>query len=111
MDIVARAQRAVRVDQELGYDEQRDALDAFRRVRGAGQHQMDGVLGHVVITPGDEDLLTENPVMIAVGHGAGPHRRQVGAGLRFGQVHGAGPFAADHLRQVQRLFARQTRRG
>jgi hypothetical protein len=98
--VVALAQRAIRVDQKLGYDEQRDALDAFRSVRGAGQHQMNGVLRHVVLAPGDEDFLAEDPVMIAFRHGAGAHRRQIGTGLRFRQIHGAGPFAADHLRQI-----------
>ena len=72
----------------------------------AGQHEVDDVVGDVVVAPGDEDLLAGEPVAaVAVRHGARAHRRQVRAGLRLGQVHGAGPFAADQLRQVERLLA------
>ena len=35
------------------------------------------------------------------------HRRQIRARLRFGQIHGAGPFAGDHLRQVALLLLRR----
>jgi hypothetical protein len=96
--VVARAQRTVGIDQELGHDEQRNALHAFRRIGRAGQHQMDDVLGHVVLAVGDEDLGAEELVgAVALRHGAGAHQRQVGAGLRLGQVHGAGPLAGDEV--------------
>ena len=92
---------AVGVDQELRHDEQRDALDAFRRVRRAREHEVDDVLGVVVLAVGDEDLLAEELVRaVALRHGARAHRREVGARLRLGQVHRAGPRAGDHLRQV-----------
>ena len=54
---VARARIAVGVEQEFRHDEQRDALDAFRRALDAGQHQMDDVVGQVVLAGRDEDLL------------------------------------------------------
>ena len=57
IDGVALAERAVGVDHELGHDEQRDALAAGRRVGQARQHQVDDVLGQVVLAGGDEDLL------------------------------------------------------
>ncbi len=47
---------ALGVGQELRHDEQRDALGALRRVRQARQHEVDDVLGHVVLAAGDEDL-------------------------------------------------------
>ena len=99
--IVALAQRAVVIDQHLGHHKQADALDAFGRALHPGQHQMDDVLSHVVLTVGDVDLSAEDFVS-AIGHGlgAGAHRRQVGAGLRLGQVHGAAPLAGDQLIQV-----------
>jgi hypothetical protein len=50
------AQAAVGVGQELRHEEQRDALDALRRVGQLGQHQVDDVLGEVVLAGGDEDL-------------------------------------------------------
>ena len=53
----------------------------------------------VVLAAGDEDLLPVEPVVVALRHGAGAHLRQIGAGLRLGEVHGAGPLPAHHLRQ------------
>ena len=97
--VVALARRTVSIEQELRHNEQGDALHPLRCVRQTSQHQVDDVVGHVVLTVGDEDLLTENLVgAIALRHCTSTHRRQVGAGLRLGEVHGAGPFAADHLR-------------
>ena len=62
---------------------------------------MDDVFSHVVLTIGDEDLGAEH-LVAAVGLrlGAGAHRGQVRAGLRLGQVHGAGPLAADELGNI-----------
>ena len=100
VDVVARAQRAVVVDQELGHDEQRYALDAFGRVGGARQHQVDDVLGVVVLAEGDEDLLAEDLVRpVALRQRLAAHRGEVGAGLRLGQVHRPGPRPGDHVRQ------------
>ena len=52
--VVALAQRAVLVRQELGHDEAGDALGAGGRPGRAGQHEVDDVLGHVVLA---KDLL------------------------------------------------------
>ena len=73
----------------------------FGRAGDARQHQVDDVLGHVVLAVGDEDLGAED-LVAAVGLrlGARAHQRQVAAGLRLGQVHRAGPLAGDHLREV-----------
>jgi hypothetical protein len=102
--VVARPERAVLVDEELGHDEERDALHAFRRVRRACEHEVDDVLGVVVLAERDEDLLSEQPVgAVALRHGARAHRREVGARLRLRQVHRARPRARDHLRQERVL--------
>ena len=100
-DVVALAQAAVGLHQELGHDEKRDPLHAGRRVRRARQHQMDDVLGQIVVAIGDEDLLARQPVAaVVLLHRTSRDLRQVRAGLRFGQVHRAGPLAADQLRHV-----------
>ena len=99
-----RAERAVVLDHELGHDEQRDALGAGRRAFDAREHQMDDVLRHVVLAGGDENL-GAGDLVAAVGllHRLGAQQPEVGAAMRLGQVHGAGPFAAHHLGQVFRL--------
>ncbi len=99
--VVALADRAVLVDQVLGHQEQRDAARAGRRVGQAGQHEMDDVVGHLVVAVGDEDLGAEDAVgAVALRLGARLEVAQVGAGVRLGEVHGAGPLAGHHLGQV-----------
>ena len=62
---------------------------------------MDDVLGHVVLAPGDVNLGAEHLVAaVDLRLGAGAHQGQVAAGLRLGQVHGAGPGTGDQLFEV-----------
>ena len=95
---VAVAETGVGVDQELGHNEQADALDPVRAARNLGQHQMDDVFGQVVLAGGDEDLGAGDTIgSVRLRFGPGAQQTQVGAAVRFGQVHGAGPLAGDHL--------------
>ena len=99
---------SIGVDPELRHDEQRNAAHAGRRSIDARQHHVHDVLGQVVLAVGDEDLLAVEPVVRSGGRGAGAHLREIAARLRLGQVHGAGPLAAHHLRQVQLFLLRRT---
>ena len=65
---------------------------------------MDDVLGHVVLAPGDEDLGAGH-LETAIGLRLSPraHSSQIAASLRLGQVHGAGPLAADQIFKVDGL--------
>ena len=74
-----------------------------RSVRQTRQHQVDDVFRHRMIAPGDEDLVAENPVAVAVTLRPRTHHREVRTGLRFGQVHGAGPRTGNHVGQVHRF--------
>ncbi len=97
---------AVVGDAALGHQEKRDAAAAGRRAGQAGEDEMDDVLRHVVIAPGDEDLLAADAVgAVAFGFRAGAQGAEVGAGLRLGQVHRAGPFAGNQLAEIERLLA------
>ena len=99
--VVARAQRPIWAHEVLRHQEQRDAARAGRRVRQAGEDEMDDVVGHLVVAVGDEDLGAENAVgAVALPLGAGLELAQVGARMRLSEVHGAGPLAGHHLRQV-----------
>ena len=99
--VVARAGRAVRPDQELRRQKQREAARAGRRVGQARQHEMDDVVGHVVFAVGDEYLLAEDSIApVRPAFGARLHRAEVRAGLRLGQVHRAGPFSGDQLAEI-----------
>ena len=116
--VVSLAQAAVGIDQELGHDEQRNAFHPFGRIGRAREHQVDDVLGQVVLAVGDENLLAVNAIVLAqsfirMGHRLRLHQRQVRSRLRLGQVHGAGPGAFDHFRQIgllQRVGAAQQQR-
>ncbi|MNG00484.1 hypothetical protein D3C84_834210 [compost metagenome] len=62
---------------------------------------MDDVLGQVLLTAGDEDLgAADRVTAVRLGLGLGADDAEVGAGVRLGQAHGAGPAAFVHRRQV-----------
>ena len=54
----------------FGHDEQADALHALGRAGHARQHQVDDVLGHVVLAVGDEDLGAEDACSVPSGCGS-----------------------------------------
>ncbi len=66
---------------------------------------MDDVIGHVVFAGGDPDLgAGDGKAAVLICLGPGPDQSQIGAALRLGQIHGAGPLTADHLRQIGLLL-------
>ena len=102
--VVALAERAVGIEQEFRHQEQRHAARSGGRVGQPRQHEMHDVVGHVVLAIGDEDLLPGEAIAAVAGAlGLGAQRADVGAGLRLGHLHGAGPFAGDELRQIGAL--------
>ena len=104
VDVVARAERAVGIDQEFRNQEQRNALGAGGRIGQPREHEMHDVVGHVVVAIGDEDLGAVDAIAAVGGAlGAAAQRADVGAGLRLGELHGAGPFAGDQLFQIDLL--------
>ena len=105
---VAGAKRAIGVRQKLRHDEQRDAARARRRALDARQHEVHDVVGEIVFAGGYENLLSGDRVgAVAVGLGARLQQAKIGAAVGLGQVHGAGPFARHHLRQVLLLQFRR----
>src|SRR5690606_24037296 len=81
---VAFADAAVAADLELRGEEQRDALGPGRRVGQLGQHQVQDVVGEVVLAGGDEDLGAGDRVAAVVaGLGAGAQQAEVGAAVRL----------------------------
>ena len=95
------AERAAGVEQKLRHQEQRDAARAGRRVGQPRQHEMDDVVGEVVLAVGDEDLAPRDPVgAVGIALSLGAQRADVGAGLRLGELHGAGPLAGDELGEI-----------
>ena len=103
--VVAGAGRPVGGRQVLGHQEAADPPGPRRCVGRAGQHQVNDVVGEVVLAVGDEDLGSVQPVRaVGLGHGPGGDRPEVGPGLGLGEVHGAGPVTGDHPRQVEGLL-------
>ena len=99
---------AVGRDEPLRHDEQRDAARAGDEpavlAGDLRQHQMDDVLGELVLAARDPHLVAAQAVaraervgleVLAVGHRAGGHVRQAGAGLRLRQRHRAEPAAGE----------------
>jgi hypothetical protein len=106
-EAVACAQAAVLVHQIFGRKKQRDAARSGRRVGQARQHEMDNVVRHVVVAPGDEDLLAAEAVgAVAARHRRGAQGPEVRARLRLGQHHGTGPFARHQSGQIAFLLFR-----
>ena len=104
-DAVALPEGAVVAHEVLGHDEAGDAPRAGGGPRGAGQHQVDDVLGQVVLAEADVDLGAGDAVgAVVVGDGPGPQGPDVGAGLRLGEVHRAAPLAAHQLAEVALLL-------
>ena len=56
LDRVPLADTAAVIEKELRYQEERDALGPRWGVWESGEHQVDDVVGEVVVAPGDEDL-------------------------------------------------------
>src|SRR5690606_4017787 len=91
-DGIALAGLAVFGRDELGYDEKGNALRAGRRAWQTREDQMNDVVGQVVLAGRDEDLGSrqlERAILLRIGLRA--QQAEIGAALRLGQAHGAGP--------------------
>jgi hypothetical protein len=53
---IALAKRTVLVDEELRHEKQADTARARRRTRYARDHEVQNILGEIVVTRGDEDF-------------------------------------------------------
>jgi hypothetical protein len=76
-----------------------------RRTGQPGEHEVDDVLGHGVITPRDVDLASGQQVTIARRFGLRRKRREVRSGLWLGEAHRARPLPRHELLQVLRCFS------
>ena len=102
---IALTGRAVVIRQQLGHDKQGNALGTFRSAWQPGQHNVDDVFGHVMLTSGNENLGAGDAVgAVCIGLSLRTQRAQVGTAMRLGQTHGAGPLAADQLGEVSLLL-------
>ena len=104
LEAIGIAKAAVVIGQVFRHKEQADAFGARRRTGQTRQDKVADVAAKVIVAPGDIDLLTRDRIgAVAIVFGLGRQRPHVRPRLRFGQVHRAGPFAADQLGQVQLL--------
>ena len=94
--VVARA-----VFEKLRHEKKRDALGAGRCIGQAGQHEVNDIVGEIVLAIGDEDFRAGDFIGAVGGtFGLGAQRADIGAGLRLGQLHRAHPHAADQLFEI-----------
>ncbi len=99
---VSGAHRAVFAYQEFGHHEEihrgKVVMDLAVFVGDLGDHHVDDIAGQVLVAAGNENLCAAHAIgPVRLFDGAGLHQAQVGAAARFGQAHGAGPFARYHL--------------
>ena len=81
-------------------DEQGHALNAIGTAGYAGQYKVNDVIRHIVVTRRDENLLASDFIRsVVLRNRLSAHQPQIGAAMRFCQVHRAGPFACDHFGQ------------
>ena len=105
---VARTHTAVGRGQEFRHQEQGNPPGAGGCVRQAREHQVDDIGSHVVLAGGDEYLAAGDPVgAVGLRLGLGAQQAQVGAAMRLGQAHGAGPFPGNEFGQIQFLLLRR----
>ena len=103
-DAVAFADAAIGARQELRHEEERDALRARRRPLDACEDEMNDVVGQVVLAGRDENFLTRDGVgAVRLRDGLRLDEPEIGAAMRFGQVHRAGPLADRQLGQITRF--------
>ena len=91
---VALARGVLRRGQELRDKEKGDPLHALGRVGQLSQHEVNDILGQIMLTCRDEDFLPgQREAAVALGLGLGLDQAQIGAAVRLGQAHGPGPLA------------------
>ena len=66
---------------------------------------MNDVFRQIMLTGADENLVTRDGVAaVRNGLGFGAQHAKIGAAVRLGQAHGAGPFTRRNFGQIQRLL-------
>ena len=99
--VILLTDRTIGIEQEFWNKEHRDAFCSGRRSGGAGEDQVDDLVGHVMFTKGDPDFCSGDlPRAVADRLSFGAHRTNIATCLRFRQVHGASPLTGQHFRQV-----------
>src|ERR1700693_759326 len=88
-DVVAFAERSMGLDQKLRDDEHRDALRALGRAGKARKHEVDDILGKVVLAERNEDLRAVDLVVVAFGRRFRAHGCQIATGLRLCEGYSA----------------------
>ena len=100
-DAVAIDGTARAIGIKLGHQKQRQALRAGRRIGQARQHQVNDVVAQIMLATGDENLgAAELITAVSLRYRLGAGQAQVAACVRFGQAHGAQPFAGGDFAQV-----------
>ena len=86
------------VEVELGNDEQAQALGAGAGAFRPGEHEVNDVVGHVVLGAGDEALdALDVPRAVGLLGGLRASGPDVGSGVGLGQHHRGAPPVLDHL--------------
>ena len=89
----------------FGHHEQGDPPGAGRGVFASGQHQVDDVIGDVLVPAADENFGAGQTVgAVRILYGPGLEVSQIGPGFRFGQCHGTAPLTGVEFFKIQALL-------
>jgi hypothetical protein len=104
-DVVDLTQAAVVIHPDLGNDENGNAFGPRRCPFDTRQHGVDDVLGEVVFSVGDVDLVAGDGIGAVIqASGGGGQGADVRSGLGLGEVHGTAPLAGVEFFQEHLLL-------
>ena len=75
--VIPLPEGAILIYQELRHEKQRQAFVAWRCVYHRCQYNMNDILSHIVLTPGNVDLLASQQIMVTFRLSSSLERRQV----------------------------------
>ena len=101
VDVIALTKAAIGIDHELRHHKQTDTFHTFGSTLNTRQHQVNDVVGHVMLTIGDVDFGAKNfKCPIGQRFCARANQSQIRTCLRLCQVHGASPLTRDQFLEV-----------
>ena len=95
-DVVANRGTPLVVENEFRSQKERESLDSVGGVGKTRENEVDDVVGEIVLSVCDVDLVSEEPpdvLLVGVGTRMRAQLRQIRSGMGFGEIHCGAPLA------------------